>query len=91
VPSIPNGEGSLASPAQGTTYPASTSPQAVPEGLTIEAGTEGIHLTWNTAWDAGGYYIYRSTYDGGYTNIGTSINTAYTDSSGLRPSTYYYY
>jgi fibronectin type 3 domain-containing protein len=52
-----------------------------------------VDLSWTAAADAVGYNIYRSTTSGGaYTMINTSLDgtTAYTDSTVVSGTTYYY-
>ncbi|MGA2357117.1 MAG: hypothetical protein ABSG02_21695, partial [Terriglobales bacterium] len=52
-----------------------------------------VDLSWTASADAVGYNIYRGTTSGGpYTMINSSLdsNTAYTDSTVVSGTTYYY-
>ena len=75
-----------------TTAAAPPAPPAAPTGL---AGTalspSQARLTWNASSGATTYKVERSPDgSGGWTQVGTSATTSFTD-SGLAPSTTYYY
>ncbi|WNR43826.1 polysaccharide lyase family 7 protein [Paenibacillus roseipurpureus] len=65
-------------------------PPAPPE-LTAIGGTREVFLTWTDVNDASSYNILRSTNSGsGYTFIGTSPTTTYTDTTVANGTMYYY-
>jgi fibronectin type 3 domain-containing protein len=62
-------------------------------GTGTAATPHTVDLTWNASADATGYNIYRGTVSGGpYTMINSSSDstTAYTDSTVVSGTTYYY-
>jgi len=68
----------------------STSTLSAPTGVTASASSGRITVSWYSVSGADRYYIYRSaTSGGGYSQVGTSYTTSFTDyvSSG---TTYYY-
>ena len=69
-------------------------PPAAPTGLGTTAGNGSVSLDWvdNSEPDLVSYTIYRSTTSGGgYASIATGLSTsAYTDSTAINGTTYYY-
>jgi parallel beta-helix repeat protein len=69
---------------------------SAPQNLVATAGEGFVELTWTPPTVTGstaitGYHIYRSTTNGsGYTQIGTSTTTAFTDTTVSNGVTYYY-
>ncbi len=63
----------------------------VPTSLTASAGSASVGLTWSAAVADNSYNIKRSTTQGsGYSSIGTSATTSYTDNTAANGTTYYY-
>ena len=52
--------------------------------------TNGVLVTWSAVTGADGYRIYRKTESSGWTAIGESSSTSYTDTSAVGGTTYYY-
>jgi len=72
---------------------ASNSPAESMTGTGTAPVQQSVNLTWTATADAVGYNIYRSTTSGsGYTMINPSLDgtTAYTDSTVVSGTTYYY-
>jgi len=74
-----------------TFRPGDTTPPSVPTGLAATAVSAAqINLSWNASSDpdstVAGYKVYRNG-----TQVGTTANTSYQDSSGLNASTSYSY
>ncbi|MEI7899805.1 MAG: LamG-like jellyroll fold domain-containing protein [bacterium] len=66
-------------------------PPIPPGGLVATSGVGQIGLNWTAVFGATGYDIKRSTTSGsGYTTVGTTDGTAYTDSSVKAGPTYFY-
>jgi fibronectin type 3 domain-containing protein len=64
---------------------------SVPTGVTATAGMEQVSLNWQTASNAAGYNIGRSTVSGGpYTTAASVTTTNYTDLNLAGRTTYYY-
>jgi fibronectin type 3 domain-containing protein len=64
---------------------------AVPAGLAAQAGNGHVSLHWNTAANAAGYAIYRSTFSGGFDTFVASVTTTnYNDVTAIPGATYYY-
>lgn len=62
-----------------------------PTNLTADSSSGDIVLDWDAVTDATGYTVKRATISGGpYTTVGTPTGNAYTDSTALT-GTYYYY
>lgn len=57
---------------------------------TVEASS-GIKLSWQKVSGVTGYAVYRKTSGSGWGMIGTTTSTSYTDTSGLKNGTTYYY
>lgn len=68
------------------------SPPAAPGSLSATAvSSSQINLSWSGVSGATEYHVYRSTTSGGpYTQVGTATGTSFS-STGLAPSTTYYY
>jgi fibronectin type 3 domain-containing protein len=66
-------------------------PPAPPTNLTATAGNAQVSLSWTGSAGATSYNVYRSTTSGsGYTNIGSSATTNFTDTTVINGTTYYY-
>ena len=81
--------------SQVSATPHSTTPPAVPTGLSATSGDAKVLLDWNdnNEPDLAGYNIYRSTTSGsGYTKVNTSLQTSsdYNDTGVTNGTTYYY-
>lgn len=55
------------------------------------AASSGIKLSWQKVSGVTGYAVYRKTSGSGWGMIGTTTSTSYTDTSGLKNGTTYYY
>ena len=76
--------------AVSTTYPLPAVTPAAPTGLTATPATGAVNLSWTASTGAATYNVERSaTSGGGYTQIGTSTGTTYSDSTGTLGTTYY--
>lgn len=88
-----NGESANSTQANATTQ-ADTIPPTAPTGLTATAGDNSVALNWadNTEADLASYNVKCATVSGGaYTTIATGVATsAYTDSTAVNGTTYYY-
>ncbi|MDL2327585.1 fibronectin type III domain-containing protein [Ruminococcaceae bacterium OttesenSCG-928-A11] len=63
-------------------------------GLTVSVSTlstTSLKVTWTKPVGATSYTIYRSTYNGGYVQIGTKGNENVWTDTGLQPNTVYWY
>lgn len=61
-------------------------------GVASGASPARIDLSWSNQANSTSYNVYRSTTSGtGYTQIGTTTNTSYSDTSGLTNGQTYYY
>jgi len=69
-----------------------TSPPATPTGFSATSeASSSVYLSWYSASNATGYYIYRSeSVNGTYNRVGNTSSSPYTD-TGLSASTTYYY
>jgi len=78
--------GNLSSYAYATTQP------SAPTGVTATANSlSSIIVSWQSVTGATGYYIYRSeSYNGTYSEVGTSATTSYADNSLSAYTAYYY-
>lgn len=64
---------------------------APPANLAASAGNAQVSLTWTASTGADSYNVYRSTTSGsGYSRIGSSIATSYSDPGLVNGTTYYY-
>jgi autotransporter-associated beta strand protein len=61
-----------------------------PVGLVAIPGNGKINLSWLTAAGAGSYNLKRSTSSGTETNLFSTANTTYTDTTVVNGTTYYY-
>jgi fibronectin type 3 domain-containing protein len=65
---------------------------SAPSGVTANASSSGITISWFSVAGASEYYIYRSASSGGsYVIVGFSTSTSYTNNSGLTAGETYYY
>jgi len=72
-------------------YVSATTPFGPPVGVTAIANSESsIAVSWDYVTGATGYYIYRSTNNGTYTQVGTSTTASYADTDLSSNTTYYY-
>ncbi len=53
--------------------------------------TSGVKVTWSKVSGASGYVVYRKTIGSGWSQIGNTTSTSYTDTSSLTSGTTYYY
>jgi len=65
-------------------------PPATPTGLTATAGVGQVTLQWNASAGATSYTIFRSTNGVGFSSIGGSQTTAYTDTAVSAGTLYHY-
>ncbi len=66
-------------------------PPSAPTGLTATAGNASVSLTWNASSGATSYNVKRSTTSGsGYATISSPSAAAYTDTTAVNGTTYYY-
>ena len=64
---------------------------AVPTGVSATPGNAQVTLSWATTSGATGYHVKRATTNGGpYTQIGAPTADAYSDTTTLNGTTYYY-
>lgn len=71
--------------------PKSTGSSVIPNNLVALAGNSKVDLSWTAVDGATSYIVKRSTTVGGpYTTTFPAITTAYTDSTVLNGTTYYY-
>jgi len=69
----------------------SNTPPAAPTNLAAVAGSGNVALNWSAAATATEYFVKRSTTSGsGYTTIATNASLAFTDTSVVNGTTYYY-
>ncbi len=62
-----------------------------PSGLSATwNGGNSVQVRWNSVGGASIYYVFRSTYDGGYQQVGSSMTTGFSDSVPSTGITYYY-
>lgn len=74
----------------GGSEPIQVAPLA-PTNVKAKAGDAKVELSWNKSAKADSYVVHRSTTSGGpYTVIDTVNTTAFTDTSALNDTTYYY-
>ncbi len=86
-----NAAGQSANSSEVTATP--NTPPAAPTGLAATAGTNQVALAWTGSAGAASYNVKRSTTSGsGYVTIGTTAapTVAYTDSTAVKFTTYYY-
>lgn len=62
-----------------------------PSLRSTQTTASGILVSWNGVSGASGYAVYRKTAGGSWSTIGTTTSTSYTDKSGLKNGTTYYY
>ena len=68
-----------------------TAPSAPAGVMTTAATSSSITISWSSASNATGYYVYRSSSASGtYTQVGNTTSTSYTN-TGLSAGTTYYY
>ncbi len=90
VVSAANSAGESANSSEVSATPAAPAP-GTPGSLTASAGNGAVSLAWNTASNATGYNLKRSTSSGGpYTTVASVTSTSITDSSLANGTTYYY-
>lgn len=66
-------------------------PPATPTGLSATPGNNQVALTWNVTSGATSYNVKRSTTSGsGYSTIGSPGGAAFTDTTAVNGTTYYY-
>ena len=66
-------------------------PPAVPNDLTASAASARVDLSWSAASGATGYMVKRATAFGGpYAVLGTTAATAWSDTTAVNGTTYYY-
>jgi glycosidase len=63
---------------------------AAPTGVTTAASPRGVSLAWQPADGAASYRVLRSILPGGYEEVGTAAEAAFTDATP-RPGTTYHY
>jgi len=75
-----------------SSYASATTPPSAPAGVTAAVNSESsITVGWGSVTGATGYYIYRSeSYNGTYSEIGTSETASYADTDLLSSTAYYY-
>jgi fibronectin type 3 domain-containing protein len=78
--------------AQSVSVSAGTTTPSAPTDLSVSGQTvSSLRINWSSVSGASSYKIYRSaTFDGTYSQIGTSATASYTD-TGLSAGTSYYY
>ena len=64
---------------------------AIPSLSSAENVADGIKVTWKSVKGAEGYRIYRRTSGSDWVRLATLSSTSYTDKSGLKNNTKYYY
>lgn len=62
-----------------------------PSLKSTQTTASGILVNWNGVSGVSGYAVYRKTAGGSWSTIGTTTSTSYTDKSGLKNGTTYYY
>ena len=65
-------------------------PLTAPTGITGQAGSQQVTITWTAVQDADAYTVQRATGAGEFADVGTTQQASYTD-SGLQASTTYRY
>ena len=85
-----NGGGESAKSVQASATPVPP-PPGTPTGLSAQASSGRVALTWNAVAGSTSYRVKRATASGGpYNSIANPSNTAYTDTAVTNGTTYYY-
>ena len=63
----------------------------IPVISSTSTSDSGIKLSWSGVNGVSGYAVYRKTAGSGWSTIGTTSSTSYTDKGGLKNGTIYYY
>jgi len=85
------GEGPVSAQSTGATPTVPVTAPAAPTGLTAASGNAQVSVTWTAISGASSYNVYRSTSQGSQgTKVGSSSTAAYTDTTAINGTSYYY-